>query len=226
MDVDAYPSGPERDDARDALVAVDDPDDDVWSACAPPNEENPRDETGTADATRENPGMFIVDDGAAFECGALPACASTCAGPSRRTLAPLARAAGCSAEGLAHDAATRAALTLLVFFFANAARGVATRGLAAISWRSLAGNAGFRFEGTLAPDGAPATPDTGGKSLRRVAREKLRRAARAHRRRGWLALAVAVAAQAPGMMALAWARRSAHAPDAVCTVARVVGVET
>ena len=66
-----------------------------------------------------------------------------------------------------------------MFFFANAARGVATRGLAAISWRSLAGNAGFRFEGTLAPDGAPATPDTGGKSLRRVAREKLRRAARA-----------------------------------------------
>ena len=123
VDVDAYPSGPERDDARDALVAVDDPDDDVWSACAPPNEENPRDETGTKDATRENPGMFIVDDGAAFECGALPACASTCAGPSRRTLAPLARAAGCSAEGLAHDAATRAALTLLVFFFANAARG-------------------------------------------------------------------------------------------------------
>ena len=226
VDVDAYPSGPERDDARDALVAVDDPDDDVWSACAPPNEGNPRDETGTADATRENPGIFIIDDGAAFECGALPACASTCAGPSRRTLAPLARAAGCSAEGLAHDAATRAALTLLVFFFANAARGVATRGLAAISWRSLAGNAGFRFEGTLAPDGAPATPDTGGKSLRRVAREKLRRAARAHGRRGWLALAVAVAAQAPGMMALAWARRSAHAPDAECTVARVVGVET
>ena len=129
VDVDAYPSGPERDDARDALVAVDDPDDDdlVLRATAP-NEGNPRDETGTADATRENPGMFIVDDGAAFECGALPACASTCAGPSRRTLAPLARAAGCSAEGLAHDAATRAALTLLVFFFANAAARVATRG--------------------------------------------------------------------------------------------------
>ena len=46
VDVDAYPSGPERDDARDALVAVDDPDDGVWSACAPPNEGNPRGRDG------------------------------------------------------------------------------------------------------------------------------------------------------------------------------------
>ena len=216
VDVDAYASGPERDDARDALVAVDDPNDDVWSAC---NDDDDDDDGGGVP-------VLSIDGGAAFECGALPACAFTCAGPSRRTLAPLARAAGCSAEGLAHDATTRAALTLLVFFAANAARGAAVRGVAAVSWRSLAGNAGFRFEGTLAPDGAPAKPETGGKSLRRVAREKLRRAARAHERRGWLAIAVAVAAQVPGMVALAWARRSAVAPDAECTVARVAGVET
>lgn len=217
VDVDAYASGPERDDARDALVAVDDPNDDVWSAC--------NDDDDDDDVPVPVP-VLSIDGGAAFECGALPACALTCAGPSRRTLAPLARAAGCSAEGLAHDATTRAALTLLVFFAANAARGAAVRGLAAVSWRSLAGNAGFRFEGTLAPDGAPAKPETGGKSLRRVAREKLRRAARAHERRGWLAIAVAVAAQVPGMVTLAWARRSAVAPDAECTVARVAGVET
>jgi hypothetical protein len=69
-----------------------------------------------------------VDASAEFDCGVLPACAPTCAGPVRRVLAPLAHTSGCAAEGLAHAAALRAVLVLTVFVAANAARDAAVRG--------------------------------------------------------------------------------------------------
>ena len=159
-----------------------------------------------------------LDASAAFDCGTLPRCIPTCVGPSRRVLAPLAHTSGCSAEGLAHATALRTVLVGLVFFAANAARDAAVRGAAAVSWRTLSGGAGFRFEGTLRPDGAAVRPDTGGRGVRQTARGRLRHVQNVHERGGWWGLGLAAAAQIPGLVALFAARRSSLVTAVDCSI--------
>lgn len=159
----------------------------------------------------------FIDPKAEFDCGVLHPCTPTCAGPSRRVLAPLTHISGCAAEGLAHASALRTVLVGLVFFAANAARDGAVRGMAAVNWRALSGGAGYRFEGTLRPDGSAARPDTGGRGVGQVARGKLRHIKRLHVRGGWWALGLAGAAQVPGFVALFAARRSSLVTAVDCT---------
>jgi hypothetical protein len=112
-------------------------------------------------------------------------------------------------------------LTGVVFVAANAARGAAVRGAAAVHWKALAGDAGFRFEGTLRADGGVEPPSGAAgkrseKSVRAVARAEIKRAAAKHVRGGWVALALAALAQIPGLVALGMAKRAAETPRARC----------
>ena len=170
---------------------------------------------------------FVLDDGALFDCAALGACASArCGGPRREVLEPLAFAAGCLAEGTAHASLLRAALIVAVFLAANAMRETAVEGAAALCWRALAGDDGVSFRGTLALDGATRVSGGGGfreggaaavsNDPKRAARAKLAQTARAHEMRGAAKVALAAAAQVPGLAALYFARRASLAPDFAC----------
>ena len=170
---------------------------------------------------------FVLDDGALFDCAALGACASArCGGPRREVLEPLAVAAGCLAEGTAHASLLRAALIVAVFLAANAMRETAVEGAAALCWRALAGDDGVSFRGTLALDGATRVSGGGGfreggaaavsNDPKRAARAKLAQTARTHEMRGAAKVALAAAAQVPGLVALYFARRASLAPDFAC----------
>ena len=170
---------------------------------------------------------FVLDDGALFDCAALGACASArCGGPRREVLEPLAFAAGCLAEGTAHASLLRAALIVAVFLAANAMRETAVEGAAALCWRALAGDDGVSFRGTLALDGATRVSGGGGfreggaaavsNDPKRAARAKLAQTARTHEMRGAAKVALAAAAQVPGLVALYFARRASLAPDFAC----------
>ena len=158
---------------------------------------------------------FALDDGALFDCAALGDCAAArCGGPRREVLDPLAFAAGCLAEGTAHASLLRTALIAAVFLAANAMRETAVEGAAALCWRALAGDSGVAFRGTLALDGA--TEVSNETDPKRVARAKLAQTARAHETRGLAKVALAAAAQVPGLVALWFARRARLAPDFAC----------
>ena len=156
---------------------------------------------------------FALDDGALFDCAALGDCgAARCGGPRQEVLDPLAFAAGCLAEGIAHASLLRTALVVAVFLAANATRETAVEGAAALCWRALAGDSGVAFRGTLALDGAMEVSN----DPKRAARAKLAQTARAHEMRGVAKMALAAAAQVPGLVALWFARRASLAPDFGC----------
>ena len=176
----------ERSAALGARAASAASDDDPWSRCA--NAERLLAESASlgdplAGAPGSSPGL------SAFDCAALPACAPSCAGPNGRLLGSATRVAGCAAEDALHFTVARFLLTGVVFVAANAARGAAVRGAAAVHWKALAGDAGFRFEGTLRADGGVEPPSGGAgkrseKSVRAVARAEIKRAAAKHVRGG------------------------------------------
>ena len=208
----------ERSAALGARAASAASDDDPWSRCA--NAERLLAESASlgdplAGAPGSSPGL------SAFDCAALPACAPSCAGPNGRLLGSATRVAGCAAEDALHFTVARFLLTGVVFVAANAARGAAVRGAAAVHWKALAGDAGFRFEGTLRADGGVEPPSGAAgkrseKSVRAVARAEIKRAAAKHVRGGGVALALAALAQIPGLVALGMAKRAAGTPRARC----------
>ena len=155
-----------------------------------------------------------------FECEALPKCNLTCGGPNRLMLATLTHISGCAVEGVVHAYALKTVLVTVVFFAANWARDIAVNGYAALWWRELCGNRGFRFEGTLRADGSAVKPEIGrGRTLAKVARAKLRWQGRKHTASGYWSLFIAMLAQVPGFAALLAARRSSLVTTARCTTA-------
>ena len=157
-----------------------------------------------------------IDPFAVFDCDKLPKCAATCVGPVRRILSPLAHVTGCAAEGALHSAGLRTVIVALVFFSANAARDIAVRGVTAVSWRKLSGDSGFRFQGSLREDGTTLKPETSGSSVRQVARAKLRNVAARHELGGYGLIIFALLSQAPGLVALFFARESSLVIEADC----------
>lgn len=167
---------------------------------------------------------FTLDASALFDCSVLRACASAnCHGPRVETLAPLSRAAGCLGEGTMHASLLRFLLVAVVFVAANAMRETAVKGVAALIWRTLTGDDGVSFRGTLSLDGAvEVDPSCRGEKVsahrdpKSVARSKIQQAARAHEARGLGKLVLAVAAQVPGFVALWYARKASLQPVFTC----------
>ena len=147
-----------------------------------------------------------LDPFAVFDCDQLPKCEATCIGPVRRVLAPLAHSSACAAEGAIHAAGLRTVIVAFVFFSANAARDIAVRGVTAVSWRKLSGDSGFHFQGSLRADGTTLKPETSGRPVRQVARAKLRNVAKRHELGGYGLIILALMSQAPGIVALFFAR--------------------
>ena len=134
----------------------------------------------------------------------------------RRVLAPLAHSSACAAEGAIHAAGLRTVIVAFVFFSANAARDIAVRGVTAVSWRKLSGDSGFHFQGSLRADGTTLKPETSGRPVRQVARAKLRNVAKRHELGGYGLIILALLSQAPGIVALFFARESSLVIEADC----------
>ena len=157
-----------------------------------------------------------LDPFAVFDCDQLPKCEATCIGPVRRVLAPLAHSSACAAEGAIHAAGLRTVIVAFVFFSANAARDIAVRGVTAVCWRKLSGDSGFHFQGSLRADGTTLKPETSGRPVRQVARAKLRNVAKRHELGGYGLIIFALLSQAPGFVALFFARESSLVIEADC----------
>ena len=85
-----------------------------------------------------------------------------------------------------------------------------------MSWRKLSGDSGFRFQGSLREDGTTLKPETSGRSVRQVARAKLRNVAARHELGGYGLIIFALLSQAPGLVALFFARESSLVIEADC----------